>query len=441
MNRILLSIIFIASSIFSFSQDAKEFSLKNAIGYGIKNNDNFKNVILDEEIRTEVTKENVAIGMPQIKASFDYNYAFKQAVSVIPAESFGPQQTEPQEVTFSQPHTATAVIEATQLVFDSRYFYGLSASKNIKKIAALNTQLNKSNLEKEIALAYYAVLVTNNSIEKLEENKLTIAKLHFETNEMYKEGLVDELSVNRLELNLSNISTSINNTKVNLKNAKLNLKYTIGFPLDEELHLTDNLETLLAETSTELTNNGNPDDRVELQMMKVQDELNTLNVKQTLSNYFPNIYLYANYGTQAQREEFDIFDDHKWFQSGRVGLVVNVPIFDGLKHHYQSQQIKLNRQKNRNSIESFAKSYEFQTSSLKNQLIEAQNQLEAQKENRTLAEKIFNKTNIMFSEGIGSSFELSQAQASLTTSQINYSVAVYNLVVARYNLKSALSNE
>ena len=42
----------------------------------------------------------------------------------------------------------------------------------------------------------------------------------------------------------------------------------------------------------------------------------------------------------------------------------------------------------------------------------------------------------MYSEGLGSSFELSQAQTELTTSQINYSQAVYNLIVARYNLKN-----
>ena len=75
-----------------------------------------------------------------------------------------------------------------------------------------------------------------------------------------------------------------------------------------------------------------------------------------------------------------------------------------------------------------------------NKLIEAQNQLVAQEKNKALAEKIFNKMNIMFTEGIGSSFELSQAQADLTTAHINYSQAVYNLIVARYNLKNSLKN-
>ena len=97
---------------------------------------------------------------------------------------------------------------------------------------------------------------------------------------MYKEGLLDELSVNRLELNLLNLQTNINNTNINLQNALTNLKFTMGFPLDGELILTDNLETLFAETNSLLANEGNHKDRVEYQMMQVQDELNGYNVKQ-----------------------------------------------------------------------------------------------------------------------------------------------------------------
>ncbi len=440
MTRILLSISFLLFAGNLFSQEAKEFSLNQAVKYGLENNATLINAKIDEEIRLKFTKENVAVGLPQINAKFDYNWAFKQGVTVIPAESFGPQQTEPMEATFGQPHNAVAGIEATQLIFDTRYFFGLKATKGIKTIAALSTQYTKSNTEKEIALAYYAVVVTRNSLTSLTENEATLTKLYTETNEMYKEGLVDELSVNRLELNLSNLKTSIANININKENALLNLKYILGFPLSDELVLTDDLETLLESTNTEIANKGNYEDRVEFKMMQIQDELNGYDVKRHLSNLYPNIYAYANYKTTAQRDEFDFFEDKKWFQSGLVGFVVNVPIFDGLKAHYQAQQTKLSKQQNLNDIENFKKTYQFQVSVAKNQLLEAQNQYETQQKNKALAEKIFSKTNIMFSEGIGSSFELSQAQTGLATSELNYSQSIYNLIVARYNLKTALKN-
>ena len=74
-----------------------------------------------------------------------------------------------------------------------------------------------------------------------------------------------------------------------------------------------------------------------------------------------------------------------------VGLNLNVPIFDGLKAHYQAQQIKLEREKNLNNIETFEKQYNLQITTARNNLIEAKNQLESQEKNRNLAQKIFYK--------------------------------------------------
>lgn len=437
MNKILLICSFLFCALGGFAQEVKEFSLDNAISYGIQNNDNFKNVKLDEQIQTEFSKENISIGMPQVSAKVNYDWAFKQAVSIIPAGTFGPAEFE---ATFNQPHTASVIVKATQLVFDARYFLGLKATRGIKHLASLNTLLNKSNLEKDIALAYYAVIITKESKDKLLDNEKVLEELLNDNREMYKEGLIDELTVNRLELNLVNLQTSINQISINHINTLANFKFIIGLENEDEVVLTDNLETLVSASNNALTQEGHVDDRVELQMMKVQDDLNKLNIKQTLSSYYPNMYAFVNYGTNAQREEFNFFNKGKWYQSGMLGATLNIPIFDGLQAHYKAQQIKLDKQKNLNNIKTFEKTYALQISIDKNNLLEAQKQLEAQNKNSALAEKIFYKTNIMVSEGLGSSFELSQAQTDLTTSQINYSQAVYNLIVARYNLKNSLKN-
>lgn len=436
MNKLV--IILLLLSVFKLNaQEVQSFSLDKAIKYGIKNNDNFKNVKLDEEIQTEFTKENISVGMPQISAKVDYNWGFQQAVTIIPAGTFGPTELE---ATFSQPHTASASIQATQLVFDARYFLGLRATKGIKNIASLNTQLNKSNLEKQIALAYYGVVITKNNKENLADNEKTLEKLLADNKELYQEGLIDELTVNRLELNLVNLQTTINQTNIAYENAIANFKFIIGLKNDEEIELTDSLETLVSATNSDMAADGNPEDRVELKMMKIQDELNGYNVKQTISNYFPNMYAFVNYGTSAQRDEFNFFNKGKWFQNGMLGFTLNVPIFDGLQAHFKAQQIRLAKEQNLNNIMSFEKSYKTQVAVDKNNLLEAQKQVETQTKNKALAEKIFYKTNVMFSEGLGSSFELSQAQTDLTSAQINYSQAVYNLIVARYNLKTTLRN-
>mgnify|MGYP000321348768 CR=1 FL=1 len=84
--KIYITLTALVSLNFLQAQDVKTFSLENAINYGVNHNDDFKNVLLDEEIRTVFTKENTSIGMPQVSAKLDYNWAYKQAISIIPAD-------------------------------------------------------------------------------------------------------------------------------------------------------------------------------------------------------------------------------------------------------------------------------------------------------------------------------------------------------------------
>lgn len=439
-NKLLALLLLCCTGLELLAQEKSNFSLNQAVDYGLQNNVAFQNVQLNEKAQKALVKENISNGLPQIKAKFDYNYAFKLRTTIIPAGSFGSFQADDMEVTMGVPHNATASVELNQLLLDTRYFYGLQANKGIKQVASLNTQLKKSQLEQDIALAYYAVIISKEAVEKLKQNEKVLQKLIYENRELFKEGLIDELTLNRLELNLINLQTTINQNEINQENALLNLKNKIGFPVNDELTLSDNLDNFLLDVSNELNTEGKPEDRIEMQLMTIQDELNGYNVKQTISNYFPNVYGYASYGTVAQRNEFNLFNKGKWFQNGYVGIVFNFPIFDGLKAHHKAQQIKLNQQQNQNNLNNFKENYQLQVQVNKNNLKEAQKQLKTQTTNIQLAEKIFYKTNTMFAEGLGSSFELSQAQSDLTTAQINYAQAVYNLIVAHYNLKTTLKN-
>ena len=61
-----------------------------------------------------------------------------------------------------------------------------------------------------------------------------------------------------------------------------------------------------------------------------------------------------------------------------------------------------------------------------------------QKKSQDLAESIFNTTKIKFKEGIGSSFEMINAESELTQANTNYLNALYELNVTRIDLNKAL---
>ena len=78
----------------------------------------------------------------------------------------------------------------------------------------------------------------------LEKNKGTLEKTLFDTEQTFKNGLIEEENVEQLKITLSSINSSLNYTK-RLKDISYNmLKINLGIELEEELSLTDKLENL-----------------------------------------------------------------------------------------------------------------------------------------------------------------------------------------------------
>ncbi|MEK0420765.1 MAG: outer membrane protein oprM precursor, partial [Bacteroidota bacterium] len=73
-----------------------------------------------------------------------------------------------------------------------------------------------------------------------------------------------------------------------------------------------------------------------------------------------------------------------------------------------------------------------------------QTQLEmvaVQKQNVQLANNIYSSIVFKYKEGVGSALELLQAETDLKTGQTNYLNALYDLVMAKIDLKKALGND
>jgi outer membrane protein TolC len=64
-----------------------------------------------------------------------------------------------------------------------------------------------------------------------------------------------------------------------------------------------------------------------------------------------------------------------------------------------------------------------------------------QQKNLDLAQRIFNTTQTKYKSGIGSSFEVTQAEQGLYTAQQSLMTARYDLLGARVAIKKALGNK
>jgi outer membrane protein TolC len=70
----------------------------------------------------------------------------------------------------------------------------------------------------------------------------------------------------------------------------------------------------------------------------------------------------------------------------------------------------------------------------------ALNTLYNRRKSLQMNESIFERVNIKFNEGVGSSIEVSQAETSLYQAQADYINAMYDVVIAKAELDIALGD-
>ena len=417
MKKILILILgFIVFQI-GFSQEKPtNLSLQEAIDYALQNNRTAINAARDIDAAKQQKWETTASGLPQISASVDYQNFLKQQVSVIPAEFFGGQPGEFAEVIFGTKQSATAFATLNQKIFDGSYLVGLQSAKvflEISKNAKVKTDLE---VRKAVIEAYGNVLLAEESVSILERNIEVLEKNLFETQKIYENGLGEEESVEQLQITLSGVKSSLSNTNRLKTLAYQMLNITLGLDIYDTLTLTDDLESLtdqnisLAILEVE-TNAESTIDYLIAENDKVSKELL---LKLEKSKALPTLNAFLNGGYSAFDNDFAFLNkDQNWFGSSLFGLSLDVPIFSSGMRSAATQRAKINLEKAETDLTETEQRIKLQIEAAKSDYQFAIEEYQNKKENLELAERIETKNQTKFFEGIGSSFELRQAQTQL----------------------------
>ena len=473
--------IYLLSVSFGFSQDKviKSFTLKEAVDYALDFNNSMKNAKLDVDQAKARNWEIMATGLPTINAEIGYNYYFKQPVSPAFNQFFSDTTSASSKVfsylasqdpnignllyqsavaskdakfSFVLPHNISSSLSVSQLIFDGRYFIGLKATKDFMKTARLQKNLSEQDVKYNVMKAYYQAAAAGEGVSLLNENIKLVQKLLNDTRTVFKEGLIEELDVDRLALAEAQLQSQITLQTQMARVAVDNLKFQMGMALNDDIILKDNLEDLRAQLTVDAEGKFDVSQRIEKEMLETAIRIRGYDVAQRRSGYFPSMFAYLNYGWQAQGSNFgDLFksktitypdgDTRKqtqWFDQGLVGITLKLPIFDSGSRMSNVKQAKIDKLKTENDLENFKNAAELQfrasRSAFESALIDEANN----KRSSELSEKIFKTNQIKYTEGIGSSFELVQSETDNATNQLKRVQSVLSLLNAKADLDKAM---
>lgn len=440
MKKNLLVLIFLTLVGISWAQDKKEsfsFSLQQAIDHALQHNYSVINANRDIAAAKQKKWETTATGLPQINAGLDYQYNFEIQKSIVPAEFFGGNPGEFAEVAFGTKQNMTARTTLSQLIFDGSYIVALQASKTYLKYYENAKQKTNTEIKEMVINAYGNVLLAEESVAILEKNKATLSKTLGDTQETFKNGLIEEENVEQLQITLASINSNLNNANRLRDVAIKMLKFTLGMDITDDLTLTDKLDNLtisnldlaFAQGDFAVTNNIN------YQIAQNFQEQRSLELKLQRSKALPSLAANLNFGYNAFNEQFKFFQkDQKWLNYSNVGVSLNVPIFSSFGRHAKTQQAKIALDQAKTQLTQTEQQLKLQYEKAKSEYEFSIEEFATSKSNLNLAERIERKQQVKFTEGLSSSFDFSEAQRQLYTAQQNYLQSMVNII----NKKAAL---
>ncbi|MBP8793472.1 MAG: TolC family protein [Lutibacter sp.] len=424
------------------AQETISLSLEQAIAYGLKNSYATINASRDIDAAKLKKWETTTIGLPQISATIDYQNWIKQQVSLLPAEFFGGNAGEFAEVAFGTKHNMNATATLTQLIFDGSYLVGLQSAKTYLKISENAKEKTELSIREAIINSYGNVLLSEESIGILTNNIATLEQNLTEINQIYLNGLAEEESVEQLQITLSSVKSQLLKVKQLKDVAYKMLNITLGIDIQTKTTLTDNLNYLATKYTdiNVLSNEFDVENHIDFKIAKNNETASELLLKLEQSKALPTLSSFVNFGYAGYGQEFEFTKkDQKWFDSSLLGVSLNIPIFSSLGRSSRTQQAKIELEKSKTLLTETAQKLQLQLESAKTEYNYNVSEFETSKQNLKLAERIEKKQQIKFFEGISTSFELSEAQRQLYTTQQNYLQTMLNVIASKAALDNALN--
>ncbi|MBS0028630.1 TolC family protein [Chitinophaga sp. 22321] len=409
-------------------------SAQEAVDYALANQSAVKTAKLDELIQLAKNKEISGMALPSITGAGSYQYNPIVQKQMFNAKNFGAPTDSFTAISFQLAHNMLGEVKLTQTLFDPSVLVALQARKTLETLVSQGVAKSKIDVKSNVYKAYYNVLSANKALDILSENITSLEKILSETKEIYKNGLVEKLDVDRLVVQYTNLQTEQTKLRNLVELGTASLKYQMGMPLKQAITLRDTLSTEKIVADVLDMDKFDYSQRIEYQLLETQKKANEYDLKRYKLKGLPSLQLFASTGALRGSDKFDYFQGPMWYGYVNTGLNLSLPIFTGFQRKRQVDQAWLAVKKSEVAIENAKLGIDLEreqsASTFRNNVLT----LEAQEKNMELAKDVHHTTQIKYREGVGSSLEMTTAENDLLTAQNNYFTALFNAIVAKIDL-------
>ena len=406
MNKIFLFILLSVSTLIA----AQPYSLNDFLKMVDTANLTLKNARLDILLNVNQRKAFLASQYPKITASGDYRYNALIPGQIIPADFFGGPPGTFAQVKFGVPFNLGNTITLTQFLFNPQLNYGLNALAINAQVIALQEKITYQEVHYQVSNAYFGLQAINQQLHFLRKNLENMDGLIANMSLMLQQGLIVSTEVDKLNINRNSVSNGIlklENTKAQLSQL---LGILVGLPNESEFEIAT--DEVMSNPSIVVQPNGS---RPELELIQLQKQLNIEERKGTYMAYLPTLSLYAAYNYNYNMKPESNFSTG--IPSAFLGLRLDWTLFDGFEKQNKLKVNAYNKEKIANQEQLAIQQLNLSTENARREVELQTANLEMNKEQLILSERVYQSAKAQFSAGTISTNELLQADNGLQQAQ------------------------
>ena len=411
--------------------------LKKCISMALDNDQRIKIATMELQRAKYQRNELAGNGLPQVKATGEFQDFLKLPTQLIPGEIFGmPGQLIP--VQFGTNYNMTGSIQVSQLVYSQTYITSVQLAKKLLEIGNLNIEKNKQDVISDISQMYYMALLTQLQLSYLAETYGKIDTLTMVINVQKDNGFVKKIDADRMNVSRTNMQTDISNLRLMLGQQLNLLKYFTGIVSSDSIVLSEpeKFDAAL------VNGNINPDNHIELLLLDKQKQAAKLQMQMAVSEGMPYLAFFGSFSKNSQQNDFDkLFNNKKsWLGTSLIGLNLNVPIFSGFQKYFKMKQYKVQMDELTLTRNYTRKYIETGIQNAMTKVLQTRASVQNQQNNIKLAKDVFQVVTEQYNKGIAPLTDLLNAETSMISAQSSYVQSLIQMKVAEIEYLKSTGN-
>tara|TARA_Y100000768_G_scaffold381552_1_gene360407 strand:+ start:2172 stop:3416 length:1245 start_codon:yes stop_codon:yes gene_type:complete len=395
---------------------AKELTLDEAVNIALIKSENIQQSLLDMELAQEQVEEAWSSVYPQISAQVQGIRHTKAPVLQFNGTS----------VPVKQDWELLSSLQINQVIYSfGRVGSALKMAKLSSKVQKKAKEVVEREIRYAVELSYYNVQLAQN-ILKISQDSLENAKKNQQAlQKRFQGGRVPRLDNLRMESEIASRKPVVSNAKKSLDLAYLQLNLFLKNKIDERPVLTTKLESSFASLN-ESSLKKKTADAPQIKLSELQVDLAVKQVDFEKSYHYPTISAFGNVSHNGTGDTMPP-DDDNLFTSTSIGLMINIPLYEGGAVSSRTRQKVLKRRQAQIKLQKQVEDLEMK---LQSSIVEYKtnlDRLKSAKEAVNLSKQAYYLTRSRYETGGATRNDLNDSERSLTSARIQVETIMFEI--------------